>query len=136
MLGAQIEGVLHCSGTKLNATGNALSTDGAKIDGGVFLNNGFDSEGAISLLGTEITGNLECDGARLKAKGVALILDNAKVGGNVFIRGGFESEGEIRPLGAKITGHQPRKAGAWPGSPHSKKQNLPTFRPSTRFRRR
>jgi hypothetical protein len=104
LLGARIEGVLHCSGAKLKATGNALSADGAKIDGGVFLNNGFDSEGAIRLLGVEITGNLECDGANLKAKGDALIVDNAKIGGNVFIRGGFESEGAIRLLGAKITG--------------------------------
>jgi len=104
LLGARIEGVLHCSGAKLKATGNALSADGAKIDGGVFLNNGFDSEGAIRLLGAEITGNLECDGAKLKAKVDALIVDNAKIGGNVFIRGGFESEGEIRLLGAKITG--------------------------------
>jgi len=104
LLGARIEGVLHCSGAKLKATGNALSADGAKIDGGVFLNNGFDSEGAISLLGAEITGNLECDGAKLKAKVVALILDGAEIGGCVFLKDGFESEGEIRLLGAKIAG--------------------------------
>jgi cytoskeletal protein CcmA (bactofilin family) len=104
LLGARIEGVLHCSRAKLKATGNALSADGAKIDGGVFLNDGFESEGTIRLLGAEITGNLECDGAKLKAKVDALIVDNAKIGGNVFIRGGFESEGEIRLLGAKIIG--------------------------------
>jgi hypothetical protein len=104
LLGARIEGVLHCSGAKLKATGNALSTDGAKIDGGVFLNNGFDSEGAISLLGAEITGNLECDGAKLKDKVVALILDGAQIGGSVFLKDGFESQGEIRLLGAKIAG--------------------------------
>jgi hypothetical protein len=104
LLGARIEGVLHCSGAKLKATGNALIADGAKIDGGVFLNNGFESEGAIRLLGAEITGNLECHGAKLNAKGDALIVDNAKIGGDVFLRNGFESEGEIRLLGAKITG--------------------------------
>ena len=104
LLGARIEGVLHCSGAKLKATGNALSADGARIDGGVFLNKGFDSEGAIRLLGAEITGNLDCDGAKLKAKGDALIVANAKIEGNVFIKGGFESEGGICLLGAEITG--------------------------------
>ena len=104
LFGARIEGDLDCSSAKLTATGNALSFDGAKIGGNVFLNQGFESSGTIRLLGAEIAGQLVCQDAKLKAKGNALYADGAKIGGSVVLIDGFESEGTIRLLGAEIAG--------------------------------
>lgn len=102
--GAQIESILDCSGAKLNAKGEALIADGAKIRGEVSLEDGFESEGTIRLPSAEITGQLKCSGAKLRAKGNALIADGAQIGDGVFLDDGFESEGTIRLLGAEIKG--------------------------------
>ena len=49
LLGARIEDALVCNGAKLKAKKYALFADYAKIDGGVFLRNGFESSGTIRL---------------------------------------------------------------------------------------
>ncbi len=109
LFGAQIKGVLDCSGTKLAAKDNALSADGATI-GGVFLiadkesGESFESEGTIRLPNAQIDGDLSCRGAKLTAAKIALNADGARIGGNFFLREGFESEGEISLLGAQIKG--------------------------------
>jgi hypothetical protein len=65
LIGVEIRGDLICSGAKLKAEGRALSTDGAKIVGSVFLNDGFDSKGEIHLCGAEIGGTLSIRGAKV-----------------------------------------------------------------------
>jgi hypothetical protein len=105
LFGARIEGDLDCSSAKLTATGNALSFDGAKIGGNVFLNQGFESSGTIRLLGAEIAGQLVCQDAKLKAKGNALYADGAKIVDSVSLRKGFESDGKIRLIGTEIGGN-------------------------------
>ena len=101
---AEIAVDLDCSGAKLTAEGDALSADGARIGGSVFLREGFECSGEIRLLGAAIAGDLSCSGAKLTAKGYALSADGARIGGNVFLREGFECSGQIRLLGAEIEG--------------------------------
>ena len=104
LVGAEIAGDLDCSGAILKATGRALTADGARIGGSVFLYQDFESEGGIRLLGAQITGDLVCSGAKLHANENALFADRAKIGGGVLLDQRFESEGEIRLLGAQIAG--------------------------------
>ncbi len=70
LLGAEIGGDLACvRGTMKNAaqkdvegSGDALSADGIRVTGHVFLGNGFSAEGEVRLLGAEIGGDLACRG--------------------------------------------------------------------------
>lgn len=106
LLGAQIGGVLDCSGAKFDGKdSNALSADGAVIKGGVFLKAGFIAMGAVRLPGAHIGGNLECDGAKLNGKkGSALFADSAAIKGSAFLRDGFTAEGGVWLLGTQIDG--------------------------------
>lgn len=108
LLGADIGGQLNCSGGALlacvQAGGNALVADGIKA-GGVYLNGGFRSAGAVRLPNADITGNLDCSGAQLTGgDGYALVADGMKASGDVFLTSGFRSTGAIRLPGANITG--------------------------------
>jgi hypothetical protein len=82
-----------------------MNCDGAKITGGVSLNDGFTAEGEVSLLGTEIGGDLSCSKGTFKnANGDALSFDGAKVTGDALFNDGFAAEGQVRLLGAEIRG--------------------------------
>jgi hypothetical protein len=120
LLGAQIGGNLDCLGgtfknplkEKVNSSGKALSADGIRVTGGVFLKNSFSAEGEVRLLGAQIGGNLDCLGGTFKnppkekvdSSGKALSADGIRVTGGVFLRIGFSAEGEVRLLGAQIGG--------------------------------
>ena len=79
--------------------------DGVKVEGNVFLRNGFKADGEVNLLGATIGGSLECDGSEfINPKGYALNADGVKVEGGVYLRKGFQAEGEVNLLGATIGG--------------------------------
>ena len=102
LLGARIGGNLDCSGGNFK---NALSADGANVDAGVFLREGFHATGEVRLLGAAIGGDLDCSGGTFEnAKGIALNADGATVDGSVFLREGFHATGEVNLVGAKIGG--------------------------------
>jgi hypothetical protein len=100
LLGATIGRNLECNGAQLiNPKGKALYADGAKIDGYVFLRDGFGAEGEVNFLGATIGRNLECNGAQLtNPKGTALNVDGAKIAGAAFFRDGFKAQGEVKFL--------------------------------------
>ncbi len=120
LLGAEIGGDLNCvRGTFKNpaqkdveGSGDALSADGIKVRGDVFLNDGFHAEGEVRLLGAEIGGVLACVRGTIKnpaqkdvpGSGIALNADAIKVTGGVFLNDGFSAEGEVRLPGAEIGG--------------------------------
>ena len=100
-----------------DAEGQTISFDGSRIPGlkadrldttgGVFLRNGFEATGAVSLSGAQIGGNLECDGGRFSdaaASGNALFADGLSVAGDVYLRNGFEAAEAVRLSGAQIRG--------------------------------
>ncbi len=78
---------------------------GATVLEDVFLCDGFQSVGEISLAGAEIGGSLECSGAHLENPAKFTInVQDAKIAGNVHLNDGFQSLGEVTFLGATIEG--------------------------------
>ena len=113
--GANITGMLACSGVQLavpDQGGVALRAVRMKVDGGVFLEEGFTAAGAVRLVRANITGNLECSSARLEGAdgdGNALAADGLKVGGDVLLNQAsgqkFTAAGVVSFVGADITGN-------------------------------
>ena len=84
----------------------AISADGVKVKGDIFLDYGFLAQGEVRLLGADIGGNLNCDGGSFENKsGYALSADGVKVKGNVFLRKEFNATGEVCFVGADIGGN-------------------------------
>lgn len=120
ILGAQIGGNFECDAAtfknapqmKSSGSGVALQADRVKVDGYVFLRNGFTAQGEVKLLNAEIGINLECQNALLKnptmeevpGSGTALIADGIRVKGSIALADGFRAEGEVRLRGASIGG--------------------------------
>ncbi len=80
-----------------------LSGDGAKIEGDLFLRNGFLAEGKVKLDGAKIAGDLDCKGARFEDS-KALAFNRAEIEGIVFLSNRFEAEGMVTLIAAKIRG--------------------------------
>ena len=112
LVGAQIGGVLNCSGGRFdNAAGYALAVDGAEIGGSVLLStlNGgsgrFYSTGTVLLMGARIYGQVNCAGGRFEnSDGCALSAESAQIGVSVLLRDGFCATGEVKLSGAQIGG--------------------------------
>jgi hypothetical protein len=106
LIGARIAGQLDCSGATLtNQSGDALVANGAEINGGVFLRDGFSATGAVRLGGAKIS-QLDCSRATLTNEGgEALSVDAAEINRSVFLRDGFSALGAVRLPAVKIGGH-------------------------------
>lgn len=118
LVGVDIGGRLLCeNGRFLNSGGKrdrlseelgdegsrALYFSGAKIAGGVLLNNAL-MEGQVRFRNAVIGGDLECDGAKFKGDGArALYFDRATIAGNVHMHK-LEARGQVRFASAKIGG--------------------------------
>src|SRR5262249_20355546 len=73
---ADIGGNLLCSqGSFKNAGGDALSCDGARVTGGVYLRDGFRAEGTVDLSSAYAQDLADDDVARGKAGATRLVLD-------------------------------------------------------------
>ena len=80
-----------------------IKADRAKIDGSVYLREGFLAEGEVCLLGVEVAGELDCGDSSFKnAARTALNCAGAKFKGSVYLCNGFTAEGEVQLLGAEI----------------------------------
>jgi hypothetical protein len=115
----RVEQTLILQGTKmpmLNLAGSwtgAIAADGLKLEGSLYLRDGFHAQGEVRLLGAIIGGDLNAEGGTFEnPNGKALSADGAKIGGNLFIRrklspegkveNEFMAEGEVRLVGATI----------------------------------
>jgi len=84
----------------------SITADGIKVDGGVFLNEGFSAEGEIRLLGASISSNFQCNnGTFCNPCGDALSADGVEVDGSVVLKDGFSATGKVRLPGASIGGN-------------------------------
>lgn len=97
LLGAHIQGNLDFRAAKLTGrAGIALRANGIRVDGNVFLRDGFTAtshETAVYLRGSDIRGSLECSTAHLKSDiESAIDLRASDVGGSVFLRREFTAE--------------------------------------------
>jgi len=83
-----------------------LSIHGAKIDGTVFLDQGFQAEGEVRMVNATIGGDLDCEGGAFhQAGGIALEASGAKIDGSVLLRQGFQAEGFVHFDGTRIQGY-------------------------------
>lgn len=81
---------------------NAISI---RIDGGLVLSKGFQSNGGVDLAGSIISGNINCEGSKfINPQGDALRLERVNVSHSILLRDGFESEGSIQLYRATIGG--------------------------------
>jgi hypothetical protein len=88
LLGAQITGILDCSGGEFtNPDGMSLSCDGIHVSGMVLLGEGFRATGAVRLLRAVIGDGLHCTAGSFENEhGDALICDAAEIGGLFYFR--------------------------------------------------
>lgn len=95
LTGAAISNNLECGGAFIDADGEALVLDRARIEGSVkFQNSRFNGE--VRLPGAMVTGNLECRGASFTHRGKrALTADGLHVGDKLFWRGVGQIAGTI-----------------------------------------
>jgi hypothetical protein len=122
---ANISGDLDCSGGHFKKPDDkpddkALTLDLAEIRGGVFLNDGFEACGGVSLKGVRITGDLDCCGGHfenyLSAKNssgqndaYALDISLAEVKGKICLSVSkdlqpFRAEGHVLAIGMRVNG--------------------------------
>lgn len=111
--GARIDGDFTARGAKFARAGesndDAVFLQGARINGNVILDDGFEAFGCVWLAGARIGGRLQCDGAQFlnrseDGNGQALVAADAHVAGAVCLRGKFKAEGQVNLLGARIGG--------------------------------
>ena len=83
----------------------SMSANAMRVDGSLFLRNGFEAHGEVNLVCATIEGNFECNGAKfLNEAKTALNANGAKITGGVYLRGGFEAHGEVNLVAATIGG--------------------------------
>jgi hypothetical protein len=89
---------------------------GTRVEGSVFLRNGFSAEGEVNLAVTKIGGALDCAGGSFcgdvqilpdgrRTVGIAIDAAGAEIGDSIYLRDGFRAEGEVRMLGMEIEGN-------------------------------
>ena len=84
---------------------DSILADGVKVEGSVFLRNGFKAKGEVRFVGAAIGGDFDCEnGEFIKKDGFAILADGMEVRGKVFLRNGFKAEGEVSFTGAVIGG--------------------------------
>ena len=84
----------------------SIDCTGSKVDKGIFLSDGFRSNGIVCIEGTKIGGPLDCTGAEFLNPGnTALDADGIKVAGDVLMHNGFRAEGMVSLVEATITGN-------------------------------
>jgi hypothetical protein len=89
----------------LGSISSTVIGDGATIHGGLFLNEGFQNTGGVSLNSATIDGILCCEGGSFSnEKGYALTAEGALIRGSVQLSHGFRAYGEVRLSNAHIGG--------------------------------
>jgi hypothetical protein len=89
-----------------NQHGAALLFEVTRLNGGVFLCDGFRAEGEVRLNEASVGRNLDCSSGTFKSLGEmpALSASGTKVEGSVVLEEGFAAEGEVNVTGARIGG--------------------------------
>lgn len=80
-----------------------LTASSMIVQGGVFLKQGFVSNGPVNLAQAQIGGNLECANACFaNPEGDAINADIAIVAGSIFLNAGFQAIGRVCLIGTQI----------------------------------
>lgn len=83
----------------------SIWADGVKVEGGVFLRDGFKANGEVSFLGADIGEDFDCTkGEFINEGGRAISAERMDVKGTVFLKNSFKANREVSFLGATIGG--------------------------------
>lgn len=116
LIGAEIDGNLQCDGGIFSAdaeeSGSALNLQNINVKGDIFLSDGFQAQGKVSLMGGRVGGYLSCGGGTFKnpllqgveESGTAIDAEFVNVAQNLELNDGFQAEGSVSLLGAHIGG--------------------------------
>jgi hypothetical protein len=104
IMGAKIARNLEFNSTRISKADPALLMDGARIEGSLFLREGFTCAGEIRMLNAEIAGDFGCTNAVLTAPNRALSMDKLIVRGGVALSLGFQCDGAVIFQGGQIHG--------------------------------
>ena len=97
--------LLNLSGSYVASSGDAIVAQGAEIKGAVFLTDGFQAQGQVSLPRATIGGIFVCrKGIFENPKGNAIVAEGAEIKGSVFLDDGFQAQGQVSFAGATIGG--------------------------------
>lgn len=96
---ARFRASVSLEGSRLAA---GLQADRMRVDGSLFCDGDFVSDGKVELLRAHIGGQVGFSGAALER---GLTADGLRVDGGLFCRDGFVSRGDVRLLGAHISGN-------------------------------
>ena len=94
----------------------SLNMNGLVTEGPVFLRNGFEAAGTVTMVGGKIGGQFACVGGNFRGDEVALEASSLTTEGPAFLSNGFEATGMVRLIGAKIHGDLDCSGGAFKGS--------------------
>ena len=100
-LGAATTRTISLSGSRIGA----LAASGSRIEGNLFLNNGFHAEGEVILIGSAVEGQLICNRGTFANEPTALVADGIRVREGVYLIDHFSAHGEVRFHGAEIGSH-------------------------------
>ena len=76
-----------------------------RVEGSIYLNNGFKSEGEVNLIRVSIGGLLSCTGGKFSNQGqTAINAAVATITADVFLSNGFEAKGMVNLFGVSIGG--------------------------------
>jgi hypothetical protein len=110
ILDARVEGgTINFSGATLIATrdgqannrGYALRADRVQCGAGMFLRNGFSTNGTVCLQAAQIGGQLDCSKAHLRGTPFAFIADRANIGQDLLLHE-FQADGTVHLNGTKV----------------------------------
>jgi hypothetical protein len=127
LLGAQIGGNVEFRGARLSGakdkdgvTGAALTADRIVVEGSLFCDVGFRSQGAVRLLGAQIGSDVDFSGAELDGDGgAALQADGMEVKGGFYCREDgdkvFRIDGDVSLVGVRVGGLMDWQPQEWNG---------------------
>ena len=82
-----------------------VSAYGLRVEGHVFLRDGFKSEGKVILTGATIEGDLDCsNGQFVNPSGTAIDVSRARIGNNILFSGEFKANGKVALVDSSIEG--------------------------------
>jgi hypothetical protein len=89
-----------------------IAAEGARVDGHVTMQGGFESDGDLHLVGLRVAGDLRASNARVSGgvdgdgqRGDALNLDHARIAGNITLDQRFSATGLVRLNQAQVGGN-------------------------------
>lgn len=102
-IAASVNGQISAKDATLSCKhGVTLTADRLRLNGNIYFDKGFTSEGRVSLCGAVVEGQLNCSGAVFTGSEQALLANNLHLTGVANLGGGFSAKGTVSFNGARF----------------------------------